>query len=219
VVNSTTVTGVTPAHAVGVVDVVIDTPAGGATLANGYTYITTAVGQPAFGGTIGCLNGGMNNLIAATADNSTSIEWGGRGTAIGAAAQSDTNGASNTAAIVAMLGNNGGTPYGAQLCNDFEVDSQGNTPCQAGNTCYDDWFLPALPAVIGFPVNPTSQLDCLWFNRNAIGGFANVSYMSSTEDSVAPTIFFWLQFFFDGLQNNSYKDELLRVRCVRAFTP
>src|SRR5690606_11666161 len=36
VVNSTTVTGVTPAHAAGVVDVVISTPAGNATLANGY---------------------------------------------------------------------------------------------------------------------------------------------------------------------------------------
>ena len=48
VVNSTTVTGVTPAHAVGVVDIVIDTPAGGATLVNGYTYVPTAVGQPAF---------------------------------------------------------------------------------------------------------------------------------------------------------------------------
>lgn len=46
VVNSTTVTGVTPAHAAGVVDVVIATPAGGATLVNGYTYVTTVVGQP-----------------------------------------------------------------------------------------------------------------------------------------------------------------------------
>ncbi|MBG77484.1 MAG: hypothetical protein CL570_00430, partial [Alphaproteobacteria bacterium] len=39
VVNSTTVTGVTPARALsGVVDVVIELPAGSATLANGYTY-------------------------------------------------------------------------------------------------------------------------------------------------------------------------------------
>ena len=214
VVNSTTVTGVTPAHAAGAVDVVIDTPAGGATLANGYTYVANAVGQPAFGGTIACLNGGLNNLIAATTDNSTNIEWGGFGTAVGAGAQSDTDGASNTTAIVAALGNNGGTPYAAQLCNDFEVDSQGNTPCQAGNTCYDDWFLPA-----GNNSTPTGQLNCLFTNRAAIGGFASGDYWSSTEFSGLPTVGAWLQGFSDGDQSDGVKVGNHRVRCVRAFTP
>ncbi|MFO2972760.1 IPT/TIG domain-containing protein, partial [Legionella pneumophila serogroup 10] len=213
VVNSTTVTGVTPANAAGVVDVVINTPAGGATLANGYTYVATAVGQPAFGGTIACLNTG-NNLIAATADNSTAIQWGGFGTAVGVGARSDTDGAGNTAAIVAALGNNGGTPYAAQLCNDFEVDSQGNTPCQTGNTCYDDWFLPA-----GNNSTSTGQLNCLFTNRAAIGGFAGVDYWSSTEFSGDPTLLAWSQYFLVGLQFVDFKDVYLRVRCVRAFTP
>lgn len=207
VVNSTTVTGVTPAHTAGAVDVVINTPAGGATLANGYTYVATAVGQPAFGGTIACLNTG-NNLIAATVDNSTSIEWGGYGTAIGAGAQSDTNGASNTAAIVTVLGNNNGTPYAAQRCNDFEVDSQGNTPCQAGNTCYNDWFLPA-----------KEQLNCLFTYRATIGGFAGDDYWSSTEFSSVPTAGAWAQYFNDGFQGAGVKYENFRVRCVQAFTP
>lgn len=153
VVDSNTVTAVTPAHTAGVVNVIIDTPAGGATLVNGYTYVTTAVGQPSGGGVIACLNGGLNNLIAATADNSTGIEWSGMFILIGAQAQGDTDGATNTAAIVAELGDNGGTPYAAQLCNDFEIDSQGNTPCQAGNTCYNDWFLSA-----GSPNPPSEQL-------------------------------------------------------------
>ncbi|WP_198009973.1 IPT/TIG domain-containing protein [Legionella tunisiensis] len=213
VVNSTTVTGVTPAHTAGAVDVVINTPAGGATLANGYTYVATAVGQPAFGGTTACLNTG-NNLIAATADNSTAIEWGGFGTAIGAGAQSDTDGASNTTAIVTALGSNGGTPYAAQLCNDFEVDSQGNTPCQAGNTCYDDWFLPA-----GNNLTPAGQLNCLFTNRAAIGGFASAGYWSSTEFSGDPTFAAWLQYFFNGSQLGDDKGFSLRVRCVRAFNP
>jgi len=214
-VNSTTVTGVTPAHTAGVVDVVIDTPAGGATLTNGYTYVATAVGQAAFGGTIACLNGvSNNNLIAATADNSTSIEWGGFGTVVGAGAQSNTDGASNTADIVASLGDNGGTPYAAQLCNDFEVDSQGNTPCQARNTCYDDWFLPA-----GNNSTPTGQLHCLFTNRVAIGGFADDFYWSSTEFSGSPTGNAWVQDFSDGLQGIGNKNLNLRVRCVRAFTP
>jgi hypothetical protein len=213
VVNSTTVTGVTPAHAVGVVDVVIDTPAGGATLANGYTYVATAVGQPAFGGTIACLNAG-NTLIAATTDNSTAIEWGGFGTEIGIDAQSDIDGASNTTAIVTALGNNGGTPYAAQLCNDFEVDSQGNTPCLAGNTCYDDWFLPA-----GNSTLASGQLNCLFTNSATIGGFADVDYWSSTEFFGNPTVGAWNQSFFNGLQFGGAKSSDLRVRCVRAFTP
>ncbi|HAU1599272.1 TPA: DUF1566 domain-containing protein [Legionella pneumophila] len=214
VVNSTTVTGVTPAHTAGAVDVVINTPAGGATLANGYTYAATAVGQSAFGGTIACLNGGLNNLIAATADNSTAIEWGGFGTAIGAGAQSDTNGAGNTTAIVTALGNNGGTPYAAQLCNDFEVDSQGNTPCEVGNTCYNDWFLPA-----GNNATVSGQLNCLFTNRAAIGGFANVFYWSSTEFSGNPTVLAWVQGFGSGGQLDDFKSGDLRVRCVRAFNP
>jgi hypothetical protein len=194
--------------------VVIDTPAGGATLTNGYTYLATAVGQSSGGGTIACLNGGLNNLIAATADNSTGIEWGGFGTAIGSGAQSVTDGAANTAAIVAGLGNNGGTPYAAQLCTDYEVDSQGNTPCQAGNTCYNDWFLPA-----GNNVTATGQLNCLFANRAAIGGFAAGFYWSSTEFSGDPVSGAWMQDFNDGGQFTGSKSFVHRVRCVRGFTP
>ncbi len=206
VVNSTTVTAVTPAQAAGTVDVAIATPAGSATLADGYTYLATAVGQSATGGTIAALNGGLQNLIAATADNSSGIQWGGFGTAT--SAQSDTDGASNTAAIVAALGNNGGTPYAAQLCNDFEVDSQGNTPCEAGNACYNDWFLPA-----------RNQLDSLSTNRIAIGGFASAAYWSSTEFSGFPAVLAWAQFFDAGFTIDERKDFSFRVRCVRAFTP
>ena len=213
VVNSTTVTAVTPAHAAGVVNVVIATPLGGATLTNGFTYATTAIGQSAFGGIIAALNGGLNNLIATVADSGAQF-WGGTGTAIGAGAQSNTDGASNTAAIVAALGNNGGIPYAAQVCSDYEVDSQGNTPCQAGNACYNDWFLPA-----GNNLTATGQLNAMYTNRVAIGGFGAAAYLSSTEDSGAPTIRAWSQSFSTGAQSNGFKALGGRVRCVRAFTP
>lgn len=214
VVNSTTVTGVTPVHAVGAVDVVIDTPAGGAALAGGYTYEVTAVGQASSGGIIACLEDGSNNLVVATSDNSPGIVWGGSGTATGA--NSDTDGASNTTAIVAALGNNGGTPYAAQLCQNFEVDSQGNTPCQAGNTCYNDWFLPA-----GNNSTDTGQLNCLRVNRSAIGGFEEADiYWSSTESVDFPNLNAWLQRFTDAIsQSEISKDTAEQVRCVRAFTP
>ncbi|MGA9333746.1 MAG: midcut-by-XrtH protein [Rudaea sp.] len=208
VVNSTTVTAVTPAHATGSVDIIVATPAGGATLVNGYTYLATAIGQPSGGGVIAALGGGLNNLIAATADNSTGIEWGGLGTAAGAGAQSDTDGAGDTASIVAALGNNAGTPYAAQLCTDHEVDSQGNTPCQAGNACYNDWYTPA-----------KDQLNQLYLNQAAIGGFANASYWSSTEYSANPATTSWGQDFAAGAQLAVVKSTNLRVRCVRSFTP
>lgn len=216
VVNATTVTAVTPAHAVGAVDVVITTSNGSSTLTSGYTYNTTAIGQSAFGGVIACLNGGSNNLIASAADNSTGIFWGGQGTLIGASAQSTTDGASNTAAIVAGLGSNGGTPYAAKTCDDYEVDSQGNTPCQAGNTCYNDWFLPA-----GNNTGVSGQLNCLYTNRVAIGGFSVAAYWSSTEFDINNAR---AQIFNgSGTQLGATKDynisPLIRARCVRAFTP
>lgn len=206
VINSTSVTAVTPAHASGVVDVDISTPVGTATMTNGYTYLTTAVGQSASGGTIACLSGGLNNLIAAVADNSSSIVWGGAGTSTNA--QSDTDGATNTAAIINALGANGGTPYAAQLCNNYEVDSQGNSPCQVGNTCYTGWFLPA-----------KDQLNCLYTNRVAIGGFVSAPYWSSTEFTAVPTLFAWQQDFSSGTQSASSKSISHNIRCVKSFTP
>ncbi len=221
VVNSTTVTAVTPAHAAGVVNVVITTPAGSATDTNGYTYLTTTVGQSAYGGTIACLNGGLNNLIAATADNSTGIQWGANGTTTNAT--NSTDGATNTATIVNCLtdSTSGGCPgnlpintYAAGICSTYSVDSMGNTPCQAGFTCYADWYLPA-----------PDQLNCLYQNRTAIGGFdtttGDVSRYWTSEESGA---FYAFNIFFDtgtpGAAGKSANDgNPSRVRCVRVFTP
>ena len=163
---------------------------------------TTAIGDPADGGVIACTNGGLRNLIAAKADNSTSIQWGGFGTAVGAGAQSNTDGASNTAAIVAVLG--AGSGYAAGLCNELS---------QPGG--YDSgWFLPA-----GNNTTVSGQLNCLDTNSEAIGGFANDNYWSSTEFSGLPEDFAWEQGFGGGNQGIGNKGVFLRVRCVRAFTP
>lgn len=208
VVNATTVTGVSPAHAAGAVDVDITTPEGSATLTDGYTYVATSVGQSSFGGTIACLNGGLNDLIAASADISTSIIWGGFG--VVTSATSITDGATNSATIITTLGANGGTPYAAQLCGDYEVDSQGNLPCEAGNTCYNDWFVPA-----GNNVTASGQLNCLYTNKVAIGGFGDF-YWSSTEVDANNA---WFQDFTNGAQGAAIKASTIRVRCVRSFTP
>ena len=218
VVNSTTVTAVTPANAVGSVDVVITTPSGSATKTNGFTYLTTAVGQSAYGGTIASLNGGLNNLIAAAIPDSR-IGWGGNGTVTGAT--SPTDGAANTATIVSCLTGPGGgagcpqniaaSTYAAGICSTYEVDSQGNTPCESGNACYNDWFLPA-----GDNTGSTGQLNALFTNKTAIGGFNSAAYWSSTEISSGSA---WIQSFLGGGQGNSLKNSDDYFRCVRAFTP
>lgn len=205
VVNSTTVTAVTPAHATGAVDVVIIKPSGSGTKTNGYTYLTTAVGQSAYGGTIACLNGDLNNLIAATTDQGR-IAWDDFTIT---EATSTTDGATNTAIIVATLGSS--STYAAGLCSNYEVDSQSNTPCESGNTCYNDWFLPA-----GNNTGASGQLNCLYTNKIAIGGLNGAFYWSSTEFNSDSA---WVQNFSNGGQNNFNKRSTYTVRCVRAFTP
>jgi hypothetical protein len=205
VVNSTTITAVTPAHAVGAVNVVVITPGGAAQLVNGYAYLATAVGQISGGGVIAALGGGLNNLIAAISDNSSAIHWGGLGTAVGGGAQSASDGSTNTTFIEGVLG--AGT-YAAKLCSSYEVDSQGNTPCQVGNSCYNDWFLPARNQLLG-----------LYTNRVAVGGFTNASYWSSTEEQVSPHIAAWATNFATGVELSPIKSTNDRVRCVRSFTP
>lgn len=221
VVDSTTLTAVTPAHATGAVDVVVTTPNGTGTKTNGYTYLTTAVGQSAYGGTIACLNGGLNNLIAATTDNNTAIQWGGNG--VETFAISNTDGATNTATIVNCLTTTagGGCPgniavntYAAGICSTYAVDSQGNSPCQFGFTCYMDWYLPA-----------PDQLNCLYQNHTAIGGFNTTSgdasrYWTSEETGA----FYAYNVFFDtGTPGAAGKGPAAGnpsiVRCVRSFTP
>jgi hypothetical protein len=205
VINSTTITAVTPAHAAGAVNVVVITPGGAAQLVSGYTYLATAVGQSSGGGVIAALDGGLNDLIASTADNSSGIAWGGLGTAVGAGAQSANDGDTNTSTITTALG---GGSYAAQLCSSYQIDSQGNTPCQVGNTCYSNWFLPA-----------SNQLAALFANRIAVGGFSSASYWSSTEASVSPTNAASITSFASGAQVVDSKSNLRNVRCVRSFTP
>lgn len=136
-------------------------------------------------------------------DNSDdTIQWGGYGSAVGT---NDTDGAANSRAIVILLGDGN---YAAKLCRDFSVDSQGHTPCQTGNTCYNDWFLPA-----------KDQLNCVFMNKASIGGFAKAYYWSSTELADNPAKQAWYQLFTNGNQYSDHKEYDLRVRCVRAIKP
>ena len=118
-------------------------------------------------------------------------------TEIGASAQSDINGAGNTAAIMMQSDH---TSSAARHCADL------------GYGGYDDWYLPS-----------KDELNDVYTNRDTInttatanGGeiFASALYWSSAEynSSVA-----WKQSFSSGFQGSFSKSSSGRVRAVRAF--
>ena len=152
-----------------------------------------AVGDrgPAGGVVFYVTNGGLNGLEAAPADQDggSGVEWGCYGTSIaGADGTAVGTGAQNTADILAGCTESG---TAAEIAAEYEYGG------------YGDWFLPS-----------KDELDELYQNRDVVGGFANNSYWSSTEDDSYGA---WAQYFYNGYQNYNDKNDTLRVRAVRAF--
>ncbi len=173
-----------------------------------------AIGDSYQGGYIFELNeDAVSGLICATADNSSSLEWGGSGITIGVGAESATDGASNTQAIVTALG--AGTIHAAGLCDAYEVDSQGNTPCQVGNTCYTNWYLPSYQEM-GRLFQQSTQLT---LQNAALGGpiegIEAANYKSSTESS--DTHSWIINAASLGNAEVELKNVPARVRCIRSF--
>jgi len=143
-----------------------------------------------------------HGLIAATEDQSLGIVWisggltqstsvlGGTGTALG-------TGSSNTDNIIAQAvaaGNNTLTSYAAGLARAHNGGG------------YNDWYLPS-----------KDELNKLYLNRVAIGGFANDYYWSSSEYDASSHSHAWFQHFGNAYQDGDFKYATRRVRAVRAF--
>ena len=137
----------------------------------------------------------QHGLIAAASDQSTDAEWG--------CYQTEISGAD-------------GTALGTGNQNTIDIEVGCTTPGIAAEICanltsngYDDWYLPS-----------KDELNKLYLNRNAIGGFATAvstasNYWTSTELSISSA---WFQSFYNGLQGETGgKFNSLRVRAVRAF--
>jgi hypothetical protein len=132
-----------------------------------------------------------HGLIAAPSDQG-SAQWGCYATLIsGADGTAIGTGNQNTIDIIM----NGCSTEGiaARLCGDLVLGG------------YSDWYLPS-----------KDELNQLYLNKVAIGGFASNYYWSSTEFNFN-TITAWRQNFSNGLQDSYFKNGNSSVRAVRAF--
>jgi hypothetical protein len=132
-----------------------------------------------------------HGLIAAPSDQSTGAEWGCYGIEVfGADGTAIGTGNQNTIDIM----NSGCAAAGtaAFICGDLVLGG------------YSDWYLPS-----------KDELNKLYLNKVAIGGFANDYYWSSTDND--NNFFAWGQVFTDGIQGYASKDSPVCVRAVRSF--
>lgn len=137
----------------------------------------------------GYVSGETHGLIAAPSDQSTYATWGCHGITISGA---------------------DGTALGTGNQNTIDIEAGCTTAGTAADICanlvlggYSDWFLPS-----------RDELNKLYENRVAIGGFAAVNYWSSSESSSTIAL---LQNFNWGSILGYGKYYTLYVRAVRSF--
>jgi len=135
--------------------------------------------------------GVTKGLVATIADVSSGAIWGCQGTTIsGADGTALGTGNQNTIDIMAGCADAG---IAARLCGDL---------VEGG---YSDWYLPS-----------KDELNKLYLNKDAIGGFTSNYYWSSTEFSSNSA---WVQIFSNGGQYDGSKNTPFPypVRAVRSF--
>ena len=157
-----------------------------------------SIGDTYAGGIIFYLDAsGCHGLISAASDQSIGITWwNGSYTNTTAFASCVGCGDGNTSMVV---NNQGSGSYAAKLCYDLTLGGQ------------SDWYLPS-KYELNLMYENIGQGNALGLGN--VGGFAGFNYWSSTEFDY---FYAWRQYFSNGNQYYSSKDNTYYVRAVRAF--
>ncbi|MGG9962862.1 DUF1566 domain-containing protein [Ferruginibacter sp. SUN106] len=130
----------------------------------------------------------QHGIIIATTDQSTTVTWGPNSVSLIGTETSVGSGNDNTNKIVSAFGAGN---YAARLCYDLGLNG------------YTDWYLPS-----------KDELNKLYLNKAAIGGFANYRYWASSEDAISTA---WREDMALGLVAANSRPGLYYVRAVRSF--
>ena len=149
-------------------------------------------------GDTGYVPGQTHGLIAAPADISGSCRW----------STGQTSTENETDYAYQSVGTSNGIGSGQANTNAILAKwSSANTAAAMcdnySNAGYTDWYLPS-----------KDELHELYKQKAYVGGFADLYYWSSSEDSAYKAC---NQTFYNGNQYEVNKDVTFRVRAVRAF--
>lgn len=167
-----------------------------------FAVAAIAIGDTSLGGIVAYilqpgdnlyLEGEVHGLVTALSHQSTSAPWHDECLDMTyASATAYGTGSANTTKIISVLGNVGA--YAAKLCRDYNGGG------------YYDWFLPS-----------NGELNALYLNRLAIGGFTSNKYWGSTEDTWVFFSAFGEEFVDDRTPVSYLKNDRLYVRACRYF--
>jgi len=148
------------------------------------------IGDSYAGGKVAYIDGtGQHGLIAKSSNEPSDLPWGCSGTNLtGADGTAIGTGAQNTVDIVTECAE---ADIAARKCSDLVFNG------------YNDWYLPS-----------KDELNQLYINKAAIGGFDSGDYWSSSETSSSDAR--W-QDFGTGSFGSNGKGFYFRVRSVRSF--
>ncbi|MCX6306978.1 MAG: hypothetical protein NT040_18595 [Bacteroidetes bacterium] len=167
---------------------------------NGSSWVcnTHYIGESYGGGIVFYVyDNGQHGLIAATANQSQSMQWyNGTYRTTGTAGDGVNAGTMNTAMIVAtQMADNQSGDFAAKICADYSVT--------VGGVTYGDWYLPS-----------KYELNLLYIQRTVVGGFDISDYWSSSEyNSIVASY----KDFLNGDQDYLSKNFGCAVRAIRAF--
>ncbi len=120
------------------------------------------------------------------------VMWGGYEEIAADAAKSESNGATNTSAIVTAVGNNSGfegKPYAAKLCNEASFGGK------------DDWYLPS-----------KDESDAIYAFKDKFNVEERGTIWTSTEASGTTAV---SKYWYTGAYYNVQKVDTYQFVCIR----